>query len=129
MQGTNGSWGYPLSNLMRPLRIRKYRNIIEADTEKLLGREQRTALSGVERSAEAKFLRCLQNPVGRFLMRGCFLLQRLFARTELSDGILLIARKTRARDAVPRGPAAGITNWGRNDRQTARSAALLGHKS
>jgi hypothetical protein len=60
-------------------------------------------LSGVERSAEAKCLRCLQNPVGRLLMQGCFLLQRLFSQTELGGGILLIARKTRT-------PGAGTTS-------------------
>jgi SAM-dependent methyltransferase len=49
-------WGFPLSNMIRPLRNRKYKAIMKAHEKKGLSREEGTALSGIERSAEAKLL-------------------------------------------------------------------------
>lgn len=86
-------WGYPLNSLMRPLRIRKYRKVLANHQNEGLSRENRSAMSGVERSAEAKLLRILQNPAGRLVMHSFFLLQRAFSRTDLGSGLLLIARK------------------------------------
>jgi SAM-dependent methyltransferase len=85
-------WGFPLSNMIRPLRNRKYKSIMDATSNKI-SKEKASASSGVEREAELKLLPLLQNPIGRLMMYCFDFLQKIFANAKFGDEILVIARK------------------------------------
>ncbi len=91
-------WGYPLANIIRPLRNYKYRQKLERQkTAPQSADARRAALSGesgVDRSFEAKLYPLQASRVGTMIM-SCFLkLQEAFAGTELGNGFLVVARKT-----------------------------------
>lgn len=83
-------YGFPLANVTSWLRNRAYRR---SGTGKHLAEGERTARSGIDRSAEGGMFRHLRRPHGRALLRLAFVAQRLFATTELGDGFVLLARR------------------------------------
>jgi len=99
---TMGCYGFPLTSLLRPLRIRKYRGLSLHPTERdVQDGEDGNRMSGVERRAETRLFRFYDNPAGRLAMRVADLLQRVFSRTGLGDGWFVTAT---ARDTGPGAP-------------------------
>ena len=87
-------WGFPLSMILRPLKIRiARRNHRLRLKEKPDERKAATERSGVERSSEARAFPLLANPAGVALMKVFIGLQKFFLHTELGNGFLVQARK------------------------------------
>ncbi|SES92014.1 class I SAM-dependent methyltransferase [Oceanicella actignis] len=87
------SYGFPLANLMEPLRHRVYARQLakpdraEADPQTL------TLRSGADRRAETRIWPLLASWPGSLAMRAATLAQRPFLRTDLGNGYLAVARK------------------------------------
>ncbi len=89
-------WGYPLANMIRPLRNFKYRQKLKRRNIDPAGEEQRaemSAESGVDRSFEARLYPLQKSRVGTAVMSWFLELQKTFAGTELGNGLLVVARK------------------------------------
>lgn len=84
-------YGFPLANLLEAIRARTWQRVERPHDAAL--RAQQTAASGVERTVETKLFPLQASLPGRVAMRGFFRLQRWFARTELGNGLLLVARR------------------------------------
>jgi SAM-dependent methyltransferase len=93
------SWGYPLANMIRPLRLLKYKLKLHRrgsteDTGAQGGaRAELSAESGVDRSFEGRLYPLQASRVGTLVMRLFLGVQSGFANTDLGNGYLLSARK------------------------------------
>ena len=90
-------WGYPLANLIRPIRNYKYRQKLKQQNGTAHAEEaQRAALSGesgVDRSFEARLYPLQASRLGTTVMSLFLELQEAFCGTELGNGFLVVARK------------------------------------
>jgi SAM-dependent methyltransferase len=84
-------YGFPLSNLIEPLRIRAHRRALRRRTAG--GLPEATAQSGVERSLETRLWPLQASAPGRLLFRAAFRLQKAFRRRDLGTGYLVVARR------------------------------------
>ena len=89
--------GFPLGNLIEPLRNRLHRRRLEREPP--LSRGERTRRSGVDRPIEGR-LRLLSSPL--LVLPFCWL-QLPFVSTDLGTGFLLVARR-------PAGPSAATAS-------------------
>lgn len=89
-------YGFPLSNLLQPLRGRVHRRQLDTPGDDALTRTARVGLSGVERSTERRLYPLLASRPGRLAMAVFSAAQRPFFRTELGNGYLCHAVKEQA---------------------------------
>lgn len=82
------SYGFPLANLIAPIRARAKTKSGAADTQ-----AGRTADSGIVRGPEQRLLPYLESSPGRMILRACFGLQAMAARTDLGPGYFMIAQR------------------------------------
>jgi SAM-dependent methyltransferase len=82
------TYGFPLANIIAPIRARSKARARQAGDI-----AERTAESGIERSAERRALPLLQSLPGRMALRGCFAMQALAANSDLGPAYLLLGRK------------------------------------
>jgi SAM-dependent methyltransferase len=87
------NWGFPLANIIRPLRIRKYKRKLNQHGDADKSRDLYSAESGIERTVEMKVYPLQASWFGVLAMKLFFGLQGLFSRTELGEGFLLLATK------------------------------------
>jgi SAM-dependent methyltransferase len=101
-------YGFPLSNLVEPVRAwshgralkartrtaRTARTAGTARTEDGKDMEQATARSGVERGLEARLWPLQAGWAGRLLFRAAFRLQTMFRNRDLGTGYLVLARRS-----------------------------------
>lgn len=91
------SYGFPLANIISPLRARVHARLLAArrasneDT-----RSRNNDMSGVERRAESRFYPLLKSLPSRMTMRLAFLLQDWSTGRDWGDGYLVLARKDAA---------------------------------
>jgi SAM-dependent methyltransferase len=85
-------YGFPLSNLIEPLRAWSHRRALRRRTAG--GLEEATAQSGVERGLEARLWPLQASAPGRLLFRAAFRLQEAFRHRDLGTGYLVLARRT-----------------------------------
>jgi SAM-dependent methyltransferase len=84
-------YGFPLSNLIEPLRAWSHRRALRRRTER--GLQEATAQSGVERGLEARLWPLQASAPGRLLFRAAFRLQEAFRHRDLGTGYLVLARR------------------------------------
>jgi len=85
-------YGFPLANLTEKLGNKVYKDKIESQqdsTEKHIA----TAGSGIKRDSYLKLFRWINNPIGRACLRGAFLFQHLFYKSNLGSGYIVLAKK------------------------------------
>lgn len=85
------TYGFPLANVTSWTRNRMVRKQLEK--EKDMSIQERTQRSGVDRSAGRGLFPIIRSWFGRLAMRLNYLVQRLFLKTNLGDGFLVLARK------------------------------------
>ena len=89
-------YGFPLANIIEPIRawlhVRALRRD-RANPESPALRAANTSRSGTERGVESRLYPLQSSIIGTAIMRFSFLLQGLFARTDLGTGYLVVARK------------------------------------
>ncbi|MGE0519931.1 MAG: class I SAM-dependent methyltransferase [Candidatus Binatia bacterium] len=95
-------YGFPLANLIRPLRGLKFRRRMRAaaasgsavDSAHRYGRDHAadTEQSGIDRATESRLFGIYRGVPGRLALRTAFALQHLFVSTELGTGYLVSAR-------------------------------------
>lgn len=91
------SYGFPLANLIEPIRARHHARQLRAAAgeegrEERALNQQRTEQSGVSRSLEARLYPLQSSRLGVWAMRAAFGLQRLFLSRDLGTGYLVLAR-------------------------------------
>jgi len=86
-------YGFPLSNLVEPLRAWSHRRALRRRSE-ATGFEEATAQSGVERGLEARLWPLQASLPGRLLFRAAFRLQTWFRHRDMGTGYLVLARRT-----------------------------------
>jgi SAM-dependent methyltransferase len=84
-------YGFPLSNLVEPLRAWSHRRALRRRPAS--GLEEATAQSGVERGLEARLWPLQAGAPGRLLFRAAFRLQEAFRHRDLGTGYLVVARR------------------------------------
>lgn len=87
------SWGFPLSNAIRPFRKMKYRNYLSKKVALSVDMEEGTAMSGINRGAETRLFPFLASWPGIFIISVFDKIQKLFKKTDLGEGYLVIAKK------------------------------------
>lgn len=85
------SYGFPLSNLVEPLRGWSHRRLLRRWKR---GLQEATARSGVERGLETRLWPLQASAPGRLLFRAGFRLQEAFRHRDLGTGYLVLARRT-----------------------------------
>jgi SAM-dependent methyltransferase len=85
-------YGFPLSNLLEPVRAVQHRRILERESGLAADRAHGTARSGTER-AESKLWRLQSGRFGTLVFRAAFRLQDLFLSRDLGTGYLVLARR------------------------------------
>ncbi len=85
-------YGFPLSNLVEPLRAWSHRRALRRRERGSL--QEATAQSGVERGLEARLWPLQASLPGRLLFRAAFRLQEAFRHRDLGTGYLVLARRT-----------------------------------
>lgn len=90
------SYGFPLANLIEPIRARHHRRQLAAQTAADGDQRARSHQSGVSRSLEARLYPLQSSWLGMFAMRCAFVLQGLTLNTDLGTGYLVLARLRRA---------------------------------
>ncbi|HYU32889.1 MAG TPA: class I SAM-dependent methyltransferase [Thermoanaerobaculia bacterium] len=85
-------YGFPLSNLVEPLRAWSHRRALARREGG--GLAEATAQSGVERGLEARLWPLQASAPGRLLFRAAFRLQEIFRNRDLGTGYLVLARRT-----------------------------------
>lgn len=88
------SYGFPLANVLSPLRSRVHARRLAARCE--VDQDMRVCnndMSGVDRSAESRLYPMLKSLPGRIMMRLAFLLQDWSAGRDWGNGYLVLARK------------------------------------
>jgi SAM-dependent methyltransferase len=88
-------YGYPMANLGERLSAASYRRRIHR-TRSTGGydRQGGTDRSGIERGVHIKLYPLMKSPVGRVAVACGLAAQRLFVRTDLGSGYVLLARRT-----------------------------------
>jgi SAM-dependent methyltransferase len=95
-------YGFPLSNLVEPLRAWSHRRALRRRTdEERLGLPEATAQSGVARGLEARLWPLQASLPGRLLFRAAFRLQKIFRHRDLGTGYLVVARRSGADQNAP----------------------------
>ena len=89
-------YGFPLSNIIEPVRARVHARRLEEEralqeVDDADGRAHGSARSGTERSIEVRLYPLQASWFGGLAMRGFFILQYLFLRTDLGPGYIVIA--------------------------------------
>lgn len=84
-------YGFPLSNLVEPLRAWSHRRALRH--RKRASLQEATAQSGVERGLEARLWPLQASAPGRLLFRAAFRLQEIFRKRDLGTGYLALARR------------------------------------
>ena len=84
-------YGFPLSNLIEPLRAASHRRALRRREGG--GLREATAQSGVERGLEARLWPLQASAPGRLLFRAAFGLQKVFRNRDLGTGYLVLARR------------------------------------
>lgn len=88
------SYGFPLANMVSPLRAHIHARILAARREANQDiRTRNNDMSGVERRAESRFYPLLKSLPGRLMMRLAFLMQKWSLNRNWGDGYLVLARK------------------------------------
>lgn len=87
------SYGYPLANIIEPIRARHHRN----ELNKRAQQKENTIStnnhqSGISRNLESKLFFLLKNPFGKLIMQFFIGLQSLFSKTDLGNGYIVIAQ-------------------------------------
>lgn len=85
-------YGFPLANLSEWIGGRTYRRLM-AERSGRASQAEATAESGVERRDAGALFRWLDTLPGRVVLRAAFLMQAVFARTDMGSGYLVLARK------------------------------------
>lgn len=85
------SYGVPLANIMDPIRAKVHQRRL--DEGENFGIAAATAQSGTNRSAELKIYPLQTSWPGRLAMRFFIAVQKLFLRTDLGRGYLVLAKK------------------------------------
>lgn len=84
-------YGFPLSNLIEPLRDWSHRRQLRRRERGSL--QEATAQSGIERGLESRLWPLQASPPGRLLFRAAFRLQEIFRNRDLGTGYLVLARR------------------------------------
>lgn len=87
-------YGFPLANVLETLGARRYSQharVLTEPTEQT--RDENTAQSGIDRSADAKWFPFLRSLPGRLALRVAIEAQRPFLTTEFGNGYLMRAHK------------------------------------
>lgn len=90
------SYGFPLANIIEPIRIyfaSKKLNKNSAINDQSKTNASHTARSGIERPLETKLFPLQASWIGTKIMQASFLLQGLFAGTDLGNGYIVVARR------------------------------------
>jgi SAM-dependent methyltransferase len=87
------NYGFPLANLIAPLRARTHRKQLVERESRSNDREYNNAMSGITRPKETLLFPLLKSIPGSLLMRSAFWLQRVFAGQDLGNGYVLSATK------------------------------------
>lgn len=86
------SYGFPLANLIEPLRARTHRRQLAARQRNAQDdRKLNNDMSGISRSAESRLYPLLKSLPGVALMRSAFFAQTLFSRWDIGNGYVLEA--------------------------------------
>jgi SAM-dependent methyltransferase len=85
-------YGFPLSNLVEPLRAWSHRRSLRRRDRGSL--QEATAQSGLERGLESRLWPLQASAPGRLLFRAAFRLQEVFRHRDLGTGYLVLARRT-----------------------------------
>jgi SAM-dependent methyltransferase len=88
-------YGFPLANMIDPLRSRIRASEIARDDRKDNNheRDKATAQSGTNRKTETRMYPLLKSLPGRLIMDMAFRIQTLFLNMDLGNGYLVVARK------------------------------------
>jgi len=84
-------YGFPLSNLIEPLRAWSHRHALRR--REGAGLPEATAQSGVERGLEVRLWPLQASLPGRLLFRAALRLQKVFRNRDLGTGYLVLARR------------------------------------
>jgi SAM-dependent methyltransferase len=88
-------YGYPMANLSERLSAANYRRRIHrARLPEGYDRQAGTDRSGIERGVHVKLYPLMKSPVGRAAVACGLAAQKLFIRTDLGSGYVLLARLT-----------------------------------
>lgn len=82
-------YGFPLTNVTEPIRARVHRKKLEREKEH--DKLQASMRSGIERPLETRLFPILASWPGRIVMRTMFVLQHVFRRLPLGNGLLITA--------------------------------------
>ena len=85
-------YGFPLANLTEKLGDNVYKSKIETQLNPT-DKDTATAGSGVKRDSYLKLFRWIDNPLGRISLYAAFVIQRLFYKTRLGSGYIVLAKK------------------------------------
>jgi len=83
------SYGFPLANLIEPIRAWHHGRLLKKEITKKEGSDQ----SGISRSLEKKLYPFYSNFISVFFMKVAFGLQQLFLNTDLGTGYLVQAKR------------------------------------
>lgn len=86
------SYGFPLANIIDPLRARHHARLLKTEAADA-SPAQNTARSGVERSLEMRLFFLQASWPGMKLMQFFCALQRLFSNTDLGNGYIVLAQR------------------------------------
>lgn len=90
------SYGFPLANMIAPLRARMHqRQIADRRIAHHDNQQHNNAMSGVSRTTESRLYPLLKSLPGTTLMRMAFLAQAIFSSWDVGDGYVLAAVKPR----------------------------------
>ena len=88
------SYGFPLANLISPLRARAHARELERRKQgQTDDREHHNQMSGVQRNAESRFYPLLSSFAGAWLIRLSWALQAMTARRDWGTGYLVVAER------------------------------------
>jgi SAM-dependent methyltransferase len=89
------SWGFPLSTAIRPFRKMKYKNYLteKKSHSESINMAEGSAMSGINRGIEVRLFPILESWPGVFVMWLFERIQKMFLRTDLGEGYLVIAKK------------------------------------
>ncbi|MDA8584996.1 class I SAM-dependent methyltransferase [Rhodobacteraceae bacterium] len=87
-------YGFPLANVMEVWRARAYGKVLERPEKSEKSTENLTNESGSDRSVESRFWPLFSSTPIAIVMRLACQIQRLFLRTQLGNGFLIVARKS-----------------------------------
>lgn len=95
-------YGYPLANIVEPLRIYFYAKALRRETSRGSAqalRDEHNNRSGVERTTESRFYPLLASWLGVTLIRLACRVQTWFLDTDQGNGYLILARRASSRDS------------------------------